>query len=144
MQVEHLQGWITAVKHERDLENDNLERFVDLVQTTFRNGTLPTDFTRNIFVFLSKGNINYMGTGLIMVLLKTVTVIINREIWASVTYHEALHRFSSGRGTEATYLKDNLLQKLTEIREEVLYKVFLYLNKAHDTFNRKQCMDILV
>ena len=43
-----------------------------------------------------------------------------------------------------TYLKSNLLQKLTTVREEVLYEVFLDLRKAYDTLEWERCMEILV
>ena len=36
-----------------------------------------------------------------------------------------------------TYLKAKLLQKIMEIREGVLYKIFLVLGKAYNTINRE-------
>ena len=40
--------------------------------------------------------------------------------------------------------ESKLICQLTEIREEVLYKVFLCIKKAYDTLDHEQCMDILV
>ena len=41
-------------------------------------------------------------------------------------------------------LETKLLQQLTDMREEVLYKVFLNLRKAYDELDRERCMEILV
>ena len=43
-----------------------------------------------------------------------------------------------------SYLKANLLQKIMEMREGVLYEVFLVLRKAYDTIDQDHCLKILV
>ena len=55
-----------------------------------------------------------------------------------------LHGFQAGRGTGTASLKANILQQLIEIREEVLYEVFLNLRKAYDALGRKLCMWVLM
>ena len=113
---------------------------MDLVQKYFRDGTLPTKCMWNMVVLLPKGGGEYRGVGLIEVLQKTVPVVINRHIEANITYHGVLHRFWEGRGAGTASLEAKLIQQLTEIREEVLYGVFLELWKVYDALVQKWCM----
>ena len=103
-------------KRERDPETGNWERVVDLVQTAFRNGTLPTKCIWHTVVILLKGNRDYRWIRLIGVLWNTVLLVINIQIGAYITYYDVLYRFRVGRGTETTSLEAKLLQQLTEIR----------------------------
>ena len=41
-------------------------------------------------------------------------------------------------------LEAKLLQKLTDMREEVPYEVFLNLLKDYDALERERCMEIIV
>ena len=61
--------------------------------------------------------------------------ILNFLITASITYHNFLHGFRSGHGTDTSTLKAKLLQKLAALREEVLYVIFLDLHKAYDALD---------
>ena len=54
---------------------------------------------------------------------------INWRIEAAVKFHNVLHGFREGLGMGTVYLEAKLLQKLTEMWEEVLYEVFLELKK---------------
>ena len=71
---------------------------------------------REKIILLPKGNVNYRGVGLINVLWNTVLEVINLHIGAVITYHDVLHGFHVGRGTGTASLKNNLLQKMTEMR----------------------------
>ena len=51
---------------------------------------------------------------------KAVTVVLNFYFSASITYHDSLHGFWSGRGTGTAYLEVKLLHKVMDMREEVL------------------------
>ena len=42
-----------------------------------------------------------------------------------------------------TNLEAKLFQKLVDMREEVLYMIFMYLHKAYDALDREICLDIL-
>ena len=61
-----------------------------------------------------------------------------------VQFHESLHGFREGWGTGTTSLEENLLQKLTTMKEEVLYDIFLEIKKAYDALDRDRCINILV
>ena len=55
---------------------------------------------------------------------------VNCWIGAALDFHDTVHVFRSVIRTGTTSLKVNLLQKLTEMREKVLYKFLLDLQKT--------------
>ena len=82
-------------------------------------------------VLIPKGKGDYRGIGLVEVMWKVVAVILNRQLTSSITFHDVLHGFRAGRGTGTATLEDKLLQQLAATREEVLYVIFLDLNKSY-------------
>ena len=54
-----------------------------------------------------------------------------------------LHGFRVDRGTGTATLEAKLLQKLATMREEVLYVIFIDLQKAYDALDRDRCLEIL-
>ena len=122
---------------------DNCTRFVDLVQTTFREDKLTEEATWQAVVLIPKKKKDYRGIGLVEVMWKVVVVILNRRLTASITYHDFLHGFRVGRGTGTISLKANQLQQLAALREEILYVIFLDLHKAYDALDRSRCLEML-
>ena len=118
-------------------------RVVELVQTAFRYGDLAEEATWQAVVLIPKGKKDYQGIGLVEVMWKVVAAILNRRFTSSITYHDAFHGFRAGRGTGTAILKAKLLQQLAALREEVLYVIFLDLNKAYDALDRSRCLEIL-
>ena len=47
-------------------------------------------------------------------------------------------------GTGTASLDAKLIQKLTKIREEVVYEVFIKIRKAYDALDRERCLEILM
>ena len=92
---------------------------------------------------LLKGGKNYHGIGLFDVVWKAVTVLLNFCFATSITYHESLHGFWSGRGTGTTSLEIKLLQKVMAIREEALYIIFLDIHTVYYDLERSRLLDIL-
>ena len=74
---------------------------------------------------------------------KVVAAILNRRFTFSITYHDAPHGFRAVRGTGTAALEAKLLQQLADLREEVLYVIFLDLTQAYDALDRSKCLDIL-
>ena len=72
-----------------------------------------------------------------------VTVILNFCFATSITYHDSLHGFWSDRGTGTAFLDIKLLQKVMDMREEVLYIIFLDLQKVYDALERYRFLVIL-
>ena len=113
------------------------------MQTAFRDRDLAEEVTWQAVVLIPKGNKDYRGIGLVEVMWKVVTAIINRRFTASITYYNAFHGFRAGRGTVTATLEAKLLQQLAALREEVLYEIFLDLTNAYDTLDRSRCLEIL-
>ena len=74
---------------------------------------------------------------------KLVAPILNLQLTASITYHDVLHGFRAGCGTGTTTLEAKLLQHLAALREEIMYMIFLDLQKAYDALDRSRCLEIL-
>ena len=68
----------------------------------------------------------------------------NYQIGVAVSFHDALHGFWAGQGKGTASLEDNLIQKLIEIREEVLYKVLINPQNSYSNLCRDIFLDILV
>ena len=155
MRAEHIKGWIAAARiaekgdtadTEKGGQEDpregagNWTRFVDLVQTAFREGDLAEEANWQAVVLIPKGKNYYQGIGLVEVMWKVVVAIINRRFTATITYQDFLHGFRAGHGTGTTTLKAKLLQQLVALREEVLYVISLDLHKAYDALDRSRCL----
>ena len=117
---------------------------MDIIQTDFWDGRILTECNWKTVVLIPKRNGKFRGIGLAKVLWKAFPRVINRRIGAAVQLHDTMHGFRTGRGAGIASLKNKLPHKLTKIREEVLYKVFLDLHKAYDALNRESCMDIIL
>ena len=59
-------------------------------------------------------------------------MILNCRFTASITYLESLHGLQAGHGMGTASLEVELLQQVTDMREEVLHTIFLDLQKAYD------------
>ena len=116
---------------------------VDLVQTAFREGDLAEESTWQAVVLIPKGKGDYQGIGLVEVMWKVVAVILNRRFTSSITFHYVLHGFLEGSGTGTATLEAKLIQQLAAMREEVLYVIFLDLNKAYNALDRSRYLEIL-
>ena len=77
------------------------------------------------------------------VVWNAVEVILNCRFTASITYHNSLHGFRSGRGTVTVTLEVKVLQQVTSMREEVLHAIILDLHKTYDALDRYRCLEIL-
>ena len=112
-------------------------------QTAFREGKLAEEATWQTVVLIPKGKREFRGIGLMEVTWKVVAVILHRRLMAGIKFHDALHGFREGCGSGTTTLEAKLPQKLAAMREEVLYVIFLDLNKAYDALDRSRSLEIL-
>ena len=116
---------------------------VELVQTAFQDGFLADEATWKVGVLILKGGGDYRIIGLVEVMWREMVVILNHRFTTSITYHESLHGFCAGRGTETTTPKVKLIQQVKSIRKDFLHKIFLDLQKAYDALERSMCLEIL-
>ena len=88
----------------------NWDLVVDLVQTEFRDGFLMEELICKAVVLLPEGGDDYRRIGLVKVVWKTVTVILNFCFTASIANHDSLCGFLVGRGTRTASLEVKLIQ----------------------------------
>ena len=80
-----------------------------MVQTASRDGDLAEEATWQAVVLIPKGKKDYRGIGLVEVMLKVVTAILNLRFTSSITYHDALHGFRAGCDMGTATLEAKLL-----------------------------------
>ena len=90
------------------------------------------------------GCTDFQGIGLVEVMWKVITGIINHRLSSSISFQNVLNVFCAGRRTGTTTLEAKLLQQLTAMREAVLHYILLDLRKAYDALDRYLCLYILV
>ena len=125
------------------MEASNWGRVVDIVQTAFMEGRLVEENMWQAVVLTPKGEMEYRVIGLVEVMWKLVASVLNRQLTASITFHEFLHGFWAGHVTGTATLEAKLLQHLAALREEVLYVILLELHKSYGTLDRSRCLEIL-
>ena len=86
---------------------------------------------------------DFRGIGLVEVLCKALTSLLNCRLAAAIKFHDVLHGFWAFRGTGTATLEAKLLQHLTSMREAVLFEVFLDLQKAYDALDWYICLEII-
>ena len=69
--------------------------------------------------------------------------ICNCQLTAYIAYHNFLHGFWSGRVTGTATIDSKLLYQLVALVEEVVYMIFLELQKAYNALNKYRCLEIL-
>ena len=75
--------------------------------------------------------------------MKVCVMVVNFRLKRSVTLHNELHEFRAGRGTGTATLEEKLAQQLAGIAHEMLFKVFLDVQKAYGSLDRGLWMDII-
>ena len=73
-------------------------------------------------------------------LWNTVTVILNLRLTMVIRIHNTLHGFHAERGTGTAYIEANLRQHPMDMREEVLYEIFLDIHKAYVSLDCSRCL----
>ena len=69
---------------------------------------------------------------------------MNHWINSTIYFHDTLCGFHSVQGTGTASLESKLLQHLTEMREDIIYEIFLGLRKAYGALDGERCLDLLV
>jgi hypothetical protein len=95
MKAEHLKEWLHGVRCEEAEDGvegagDCWRLFVSLIQATWESGTVPTQVSWVVIVFLPKGEGDYHGIGLLDPMWKAVEKIM--VAWMScLELHDCLH-----------------------------------------------------
>ena len=108
--MEHLCQWLIAEMCDDSPDATNWLKVVAILLAVFHNTTLAKEFTWHTCFLIPKGKGGLWGIGLVKVLWKAVSSLLNRRLTAVISYHDALHRFLAGWGTGTTALEANMLQ----------------------------------
>ena len=81
--------------------------------------------------------------GLVEVLWMNMMGLLNRLFTLVIWFHNVLQGFQTVRRTGNASHEAKLLQQLKSMRETVLHKIFLDLQKAYDALDWNLCLDIL-
>ena len=94
-------------------------------------------------ILISKVKGEYRGIGIVEVLWKVCSVVVNCQLKRSVVLHDALHGFREGIGTGTETLDAKLAQHLARLAHKPLFRVFLYVRKVYDSFDREGFLELL-
>ena len=86
---------------------------------------------------------DFRGVGLVEVLWKDISGIINYRLSYYIQFHDIMHGFHAGRGTGTATLKANLLQKIISMWYIVFHNIFVNLSKSYDALDMELCLDIM-
>jgi hypothetical protein len=112
--------------------------------TNLQTGNIPEEMTWSILVLIPKSSGGTCGIGLLEILWKVCSSIINNRLQEAITFHDALHGFQPGRGTGTAMIDAKLNMQLAHINSIPLYQIFLLdLSKAYDTLDRSCTLQIL-
>ena len=106
-------------------------------------GSRGSDVGDGFFSPKKRGGGGYQGIGIVEVVCKICTAVVNFCLKRSVILHDSLHGFRVGSVVGTLTLEERLAQQLTGISHKPLFRVFLDVCKAYDSLDRGWCVDIL-
>ena len=79
IRAKHLRLWLRTAKREEHADLGNWEKVIAIIQADFRGGELAAPFAWQTVVMIPKGGgTDFSGIGLVEVLWKAISIIINR------------------------------------------------------------------
>ena len=94
-------------------------------------------------VLLPKGKGEYQGIGIVKVLWRVCSLVLNCCLKSSIVLHNALNGFREGWVMGTATLEDNIAQQLSGLAHKPLFQVVLNVRKAYESLDRGQCLEIL-
>ena len=114
MQAEHLHQWLIAATRDNSSGATNWLKVVATMQAALHD--LVKECTCQTVSIIPKVRGDFQGVGLIEVLWKLVASLLNCRLTAAISFHDTLHRFWAGPGTETAALEAKLLQHFMAMR----------------------------
>ena len=97
------------------------------MQEAFQSGILPTEIPWSIMmVLLPKDSSGFCGIGLLEIIWKRITSIMDMRIKESVDFHYALHGFHSCWETGTAIIEAKLIQQLATLHQVPLFQPDLF------------------
>ena len=69
------------------------EKVVSIIHVAFWEGYIPEALMWTTMVLIPKGGGDYRGIGLVEIIWKVCTLIVNSRLQSSIVLHDALHGF---------------------------------------------------
>jgi hypothetical protein len=135
--------WLDAAKRSKDPDPVKWNKFVELVQHAFATGELPAEISWSVLVVIPKGYGGFRGIGLLEVIWKVISSIIDSRLQAEIEFDDSLHGFRVERGTSTACIEAKLHMQLVCAQRKTLYQIFIDLAKAYDTLDRGRTLEIL-
>lgn len=105
---------------------------------------MPKALHISTLVLIPKPNIrDYRGIGLLEIIWKIMTIIIDNRLQSAVEFQDEIHGFRKGRGTGTSIRYNVLLCQKSNINGKTLKQIYIDLSKAYDTLDRKIALKIL-
>ena len=93
MKAEHLTSWLREATREKYMDINAWHNVVIVTQVAFREGYIPEALMWTTMVLIPKGGGDYRGIGLVEIIWKVCTLIVNSRLQSSIVLHDALHGF---------------------------------------------------
>ena len=146
MRAEDIKFWATEYEENTDDNKEHLpfSKLIKIIQTCFATGTLPKALHISTLVLIPKPNSrDYRGIGLLEILWKLMTAIIDNRLRSTIKFQDEIHGFRKARGTGTATLCNKLLCQRSNIEGKTLKQIYIDLSKAYDTLDRKTPLKIL-
>jgi hypothetical protein len=143
MSSENLKEWRDAAWRKESPDSTKCDVVVVLIQHIFKSGNIPTELPWSVLVAIPKPSRGFCEIGLLKVIWKTISSIIDSRIKEKVKFHPELHGFRPGRGTGSATIESKLCIQLATIHQIPLYAICLDLHRAYDTLHRGRTLDIM-
>lgn len=143
LHTDHLKKWLADAENEEAPDSTQWDLMVTLIQHVYETGDLPSILPWGIVVLLPKASGGHRGIGLLEVIWKVLSSIIDMRLKTNISFHDALHGFRAKRGTGTAIFEAKLFQQLASIQQVPIFEVFLDLRKAYDTLDRERTLEIL-
>ena len=130
-------------KDPRDEDTNMWEDLCQLIVRCFR-GEITTTFALGIILFIPNSDpAGFRGIGLLEVIRKMISQIINMRLTSTIHFDDAVHSFRRSRGTYTAISEAKLRIQLTMRDTKPHFQVYLDLKKAYDTLTRNTTMKTL-
>ena len=116
---------------------------VNPLAVAFRDGHIPEEWAWTMMVLIPKILGGYRGIGLVEVVWKFFSSIVNNRLQSTIILHGALHGFIQVRVAGVYIMDTKLEQQLTGIVHTSMFQVFLDVQKSYNSLYRGRCMEIL-
>lgn len=117
---------------------------VKIIRECFESGTAPIAFRYGTLVIIpkdDKGGVR--GIGLLEVVHKLMSTIINLRMTAAINFCLAVHGFCQHRGCYTAIGKAKIRMQRAAYAGVTMYQIYLDLRKAYDSINRESVLALL-